>query len=200
MNANRHAAQSAATRATLLAIGRKLFSRRGFDAVAAEEIVREAGLTRGALYHNFDGKQGLFEAVHESLLREIGDHAEHAADEAIEAWDAVVAGCLALLDACAQADVQRIVLLDGPAVLGWERWREADARHGLGLLKNLLSDALEDGKLPPQPVDPLAHLLSGAINETVLWIARSPDPKRARREAGAALERVLEGIRKQSAD
>jgi AcrR family transcriptional regulator len=187
--------RSAATREKLISVARPLFAERGFDDVPAEEIVERAGLTRGALYHHFGGKAGLFDAVHEALHQDIGERIERAAGRAVGPWEALVAGCLAFLDACADPEVQRVVLLDAPVVLGWERWRAVDAAHGLGLLKAGLRDAMAAGELPAQPVDPLAHLLSGAMNEAGMWIARAANPKRARREADAALRAVLGAMR-----
>lgn len=187
--------RSAATRERLIAVARPLFAERGFDAVPAEEIVERAGLTRGALYHHFGGKEGLFAAVHEALHRDIGERIERAAARARGPWEALVAGCLAFLDACADPEVQRVALLDAPAVLGWERWRAVDAAHGLGLLKAGLQDAMAAGELAERPVDALAHLLSGAMNEAGMWIARAANPKRARREADAALRGVLGAMR-----
>ncbi len=187
--------RSAVTRETLAGIARPLFSERGFDAVSAEEIVERAGLTRGALYHHFGGKEGLFNAVHEALHREIAERIERAAEQAPGPWEALVAGCLAFLDACTDPEIQRIVLLDAPVVLGWEQWRTVDAAHGLGLLKGGLRDAMAAGELPKQPIDPLAHLLSGAMNEAGMWIARAANPKRARGEAAAALRMLLNAVR-----
>ena len=126
---------------------------------------------------------------------EIAERITRAAGAHDGVWEGLVAGCLAFLDACTDPEVQRIVLLDGPAVLGWERWREVDAAHGLGLLKEGLREVMAAGELAEQPVDPLAHLLSGAMNEAGMWIARAATPKRARRDAGAALRAMLESLR-----
>jgi len=191
----RHDERSGATRAALVAAARPLFAARGFEAVPAEEIVAVAGLTRGALYHHFGGKPGLFDAVHAELHAEVAGRIARAAEAAEDAWAALVAGCLAFLDACAEPEFQRVALLDAPAVLGWERWRAVDAAHGLGLLKQGLDETMQAGALAERPVDPLAHLLSGAMNEAGMWIARADAPARARREAGAALVALLEGLR-----
>ncbi|MGH7720231.1 MAG: TetR/AcrR family transcriptional regulator [Gemmatimonadaceae bacterium] len=187
--------RSTGTRSKLVHVGRALFAARGFDAVPAEEIVERAGLTRGALYHHFGGKVGLFEAVHETLHGEIAERITRACETAEGPWRELVAGCLAFLDACTDPEAQRIVLLDGPAVLGWERWREVDAAYSLGLLKEGLREVMAAGEIAEQPVDPLAHLLSGAMNEAGMWIARAAKPKSARREAGAALRAMLEALR-----
>jgi len=95
---------------------------------------------------------------------------------------------------CVDPPVRRVVLLDAPAVLGWEHWREVDARHGLGLLKDGLCEAMAQGALRDQPVDPIAHLLLGAMNEAAMWIARSPEPEMALRQVGESLNELLEGL------
>lgn len=190
-----NAERTRATRAKLVETGRALFAARGFGGVPAEEVVRAAGLTRGALYHHFGGKQGLFESVYEALQQEVAAGIERAAAEAPDPWSGLCAGCRAFLNACVDPEVQRIVLLDAPAVLGWERWREVDAAHGLGLLKEGLREAMAGGALAPQPLDPLAHLLLGAMNEAAMWIARSAEPHVALSQATTALDRVLEGLR-----
>jgi AcrR family transcriptional regulator len=184
-----------ATRARLIELGRASFARDGFGGTPAEELVRQAGLTRGALYHHFGGKEGLFLAVYQALQHEIAERIEAAANAAPDAWEALRGGCRAFLDACTDPDVQRIVLLDAPTVLGWERWRQVDAAEGVVLLLEGLREAIAAGALPDQPVEPLAHLLAGAMNEAAMWIARAPDPAAAHAAASAALDRLLNGLR-----
>ena len=191
----RQAERTRATRAKLLAVARARFGRDGFAAVPAEDLVREAGMTRGALYHQFGGKDGLFLAVYEDMQREIATRIDAAAATAPDAWEALRRGCRAFLDACVDPEVQRIVLLDAPAVLGWERWRAVDNAQGVALLAEGLRDAITAGALSAQPVEPLAHLLSGAMNEAGMWIARSPDPAAAHAQAVVALDRLLDGLR-----
>lgn len=195
---SKHDARTAATRAALVEVARPLFAERGFEAVPAEELVAAAGLTRGALYHHFGGKPGLFDAVHEQLHAEVAARIARAAGRVADPWEALVAGCEAFLDACTDAEFQRIALIDAPAVLGWERWRAVDAAHGMGLLRQGLEEAMEAGAIAPRTpaaLDALAHLLSGAMNEAGLWIARSPSSARARRAAGAELRTLLEALR-----
>lgn len=191
----RQSDRTAATRAVLLRVATIRFIERGFAGVAAEELAAEAHLTRGALYHHFGSKEGLFDAVHEALHEEIASHITRAAARARDPWDALVAGSIAFLDACADSRYQRVVLLDAPAVLGWERWREVDAAHGLGLLKTGLREAMTAGAIRRQPIDALAHLLSGAMNEAGMWIARADDPLRARRDATTALRTLMGALR-----
>lgn len=198
---SKHALRTEATKARLLDSARLLFTERGFSEVTAKELVQEAGLTRGALYHHFGGKgalggkEGLFAALYEEEQREIASKIREAAENEADPWSALRAGCHAFLDACVDPTVRQVILLDAPAVLGWEHWREVDARYGLGLLKEGLREAMEDGALRDRPVDPVAHLLLGAMNEVAMWIARSGKPGTALRQAGESLDDLLEGLR-----
>jgi AcrR family transcriptional regulator len=188
--------RSAATRATLVAAARPLFAAGGFGGVGTETIVRAAGVTRGALYHQFAGKTELFEAVYEAieedLARRLGERI--AAAGATDPIEVMTLGADAWLDACGEQEVQQIVLLDGPAVLGWERWREIGMRYGLGLVESLLTHAIEVGRIPPQPVPALAHVLVGALDEAGLYIARSEDQATASEEIRPVIARLVAGL------
>ena len=173
---------------------RALFARRGYAAVSIEEIVRRARVTRGALYHHFEDKADLFGAAFESVQRDLADQLVKAAMAQPDPAKHLAVGCHAFLDACTKPDVQRIVLLDGPAVLGWEAWHESDVNFGLGLLRRSIEAGIEGGTVRRQPVEPLSHLLLGALNGAGLEIARAGDPRRARREMGKALDRLLTGL------
>ncbi len=189
------AEQSEATRAALMATARRMFAERGYAAVGTEEIVRATGVTRGALYHHFAGKQDLFRAVYEELEQQIVDQiAATVAASATDPVQALHAGAEAFLDVCEDPAVQRIALVDAPSVLGWERWREIGMRYGLGLVQATVQAAVGTGQIDPQPVDPLAHLLLGAIDEGAMLIARADDDGRTRREVGAALARFIDAI------
>lgn len=190
--------RSVATRSALIAAARRLFAADGFAAVGTEAIVRAAGVTRGALYHQFADKTELFAAVVEDVEADVVEHlaAQVMADpEALgDPVSLLEQGIDAWLDAGAQPEVQRIVLLDAPGVLGWERWRATGLRYGLGLIEASLQGAVDAGTLPPQPVRPLAHLIVSAFDEAALYVARSPDPAGARAEMRAALRRLLAGL------
>jgi AcrR family transcriptional regulator len=188
--------RSAATRAALLAAARPLFSQRGYADVGTPEIVAAAGVTRGALYHQFDGKLALFEAVFEQVEQEVTERIGRvlADSGATDAVGALRAGAEAWLDACAEPDVQRIILLEAPAALGWERWRELGMRYGMGLVEGALTAAMAAREIPDQPVRPLAHVLIGALDEAALYVARAPDPQQARTEVGAVLDTLLAGL------
>ena len=188
-------AQAAATKSKLEAVARDLFARRGFEAVSAEELVAKADVTRGALYHHYDGKEGLFAAVVETVMREL--HAELARETAglSDPLLALERGIGVFLTACSDPSVRRILLVDAPAVLGWQKWREMDAKYGLGLVKQALFAAMEMGLLQRGDVEVLAHLLLGALTEAAMIIARSPNPSKARKTAERAVVSVIEGSR-----
>jgi AcrR family transcriptional regulator len=184
-----------ATRAALVASARALFAERGYAAVSIEEIVRRARVTRGALYHHFEDKADLFRAVFEAVQTDLAQRLRDAASAQPDVARHLEVGCHAFLDACTEPDVQRIVLLDGPAVLGWEAWHESDVNFGLELLQLSIQAAIEGGTVEKQPVAPLSHMLLGALNGSGLEIARARDPARARREMRKALDRLLAGLR-----
>jgi AcrR family transcriptional regulator len=190
------AERSGATRAALIAAARPLFAERGYAEVGTEEIVRAAGVTRGALYHHFDGKRELFEAVYVQIEVELTEQIASGALRAgaAEPLEAMRAGAEMFLDACTVPEVQRIALLDGPAVLGWDRWREIGAEHGLGLIEATLQAAIDSGAVAEQPVRPLAHVLMGALDEAAMLVARAEDPAAARAEVGGTLDTLLSGL------
>jgi AcrR family transcriptional regulator len=193
------AQQSEATRAALLGAARGLFAQRGYTAVATEEIVQAAGVTRGALYHHFAGKLELFEAVYEDVERELVERiAQAAMSGASDPLAALHAGAQAFLDACEDPAVQRIALVDAPSVLGWERWREIGMRYGFGLVQATLAAAIEAGQVDQAPVGPLAHLLLGAIDEGAMLIARADDGGETREAVGASVTRFLDALRSTS--
>jgi len=183
-----------ATRAQLLHAGRRLFAAVGYDDVAAEQIVAEAGVTRGALYHHFDGKAGLFEAVFVEIEREL--IAQFPIEDLTggDALGTLRAGIGRFLDLTLEAGVQRITLIDGPAVLGWSRWQEIEAEHGLGLIRAGLDAAVDAGQIRRLPTADLANALLGALIETALAVARADDRKAARRRGEQVLVALLDGL------
>jgi AcrR family transcriptional regulator len=194
----RKAEQSEATRGALVAAGRELFSERGYAAVGTEEIVSQAKVTRGALYHHFDGKRELFRAVHEQIEEEIvaSIGAQMAGIEDI--FELLRTGVAAYLDMCTKPEITQVTLLDAPSVLGWKEWRAIDTRFSLGLVTAALQGGMETGAFKPQPVLPLAHLLIAALGEAGLIIASAEDPAKARAEVEPALLALLEGLRASS--
>lgn len=190
------------TRAALVAAARRLFAAEGFANVGTEAIVEAAGVTRGALYHHFADKTELFAAVLQAVEADV----MAAIDSAVSAKAADVGGAnpdstdvLALmrlgsaawLDACGKAEVQQIALSDAPSVLGWQKWREIGAAHGLGLIESLLAAGVSTGQIPEQPIRPLAHVVLAAVDEAALYISESDDPETARREMDGVLETLI---------
>ena len=192
MTVNRQAARSASTRAKLIRAARTLFARHGYAAVGTEQIVRRAGVTRGALYHQFPGKEDLFLAVYEQVEEELTRRIGESLGEVTSPFEAIRGGIRVFLEACRTPEVQRIVLIDGPSVLGWERWREVADRNGLGLMEAVIAAAVQAGEIAPIAVKPLAHLLMGAIDEAALLVVRDPDDTET---VAATLERMLDGLR-----
>jgi AcrR family transcriptional regulator len=200
----KQADRSHATRAALLASGRALFAERGFAGTAREEIVERAGVTRGALHHHFGTKQDLFAAVFEELEAELAARIAAAAMAGAEPRDQLRRGCHEFLDAALDPAVQRIVLLDAPAVLGWAAWRDVDARYGLGLVTEGLRAVFAAGPAGPgrhkqssggpHAVEPLGHLLLAALNEAAMLVAGAPDPAIARAEVGAIVDQLLDSL------
>ena len=184
--------RTAQTRAALITAARCLFGAEGFAEVSAERVTREAGMTRGALYHQFADKADLFAAVLDQVEAEI---AQRVAD-AVAGFDPadttgmLLAGADAWLDASTEPDLQRIVLLDGPSVLGWDGWREICLRHTVGLIAALLQDGIDRGSLAPQPVQALTHVLVGAVDEAALYIAQADDGPAARADMDLVLRRL----------
>jgi len=196
VNPRSQSARSAVTRAALVKAGRDLFARRGFAGVGTETIVRAAGVTRGALYHQFADKTELFaavyEAIEEDLARRLGEQIATAGTT--DPIEVMTLGANAWLDACTEPEVQQIVLLDGPAVLGWQRWREIGMRYGLGLVESLLAHAIEVGRIPQQPVSALAHVLMGALDEAALYVARAEDQGRGSNEMREVITRLIASL------
>jgi AcrR family transcriptional regulator len=187
--------QSRATQERLLAAARALFSERGFAGTATEDLVAQAGVTRGALYHQYVDKRDLFRAVFEDVERQLGQRIATAAATETSPWEMIRAGARALLEASLEPAVRRIVLTDGPSVLGWEEWRRIDSRFAYGMVRTALEANIEAGNLPSQPIEPLAHLIIGALNEAGLAVAASRVPEATRDEFLSTLDGVLDALR-----
>lgn len=186
--------QRAETTAALVAAARELFADKGYAQVSLAEIVDAAGVTKGALYHYFDGKDALFQAVLEEIHAEVADRIEQATD-GLDSWQQLVVGCRTFLTASAEPHRQQIMLIDAPSVLGWGTWRRLDASTSMQHLIDVLTRLVDGGEIPQQPVVPLAHLLSGAMNEAALWLAGSDHPRRDLKQTLTALTGLLESLR-----
>ncbi|HEY3870757.1 MAG TPA: TetR/AcrR family transcriptional regulator [Actinocrinis sp.] len=194
----RRAEHASDTRTALLGAARKLFAAEGYDGTGTEQIVAAARVTRGALYHHFRDKADLFRAVMDEAAgdvarRLIGYQLDAASESAL---DDVRSGVSAFLDVCVGGDFQRIVLIDGPRVLGEDAWDQLAERYGRSLLEEWLGRAVADGEIEPVPVRSLARLLIAMLIEAGLAIARAGDPVRERADFGATLDRLLDGLRR----
>jgi AcrR family transcriptional regulator len=191
------AQRRAATRRALLDAARSMFAETGYHGTAAEEIVRRAGVTRGALYHHYEDKKDLFRAVVDEMEGEIDEEIEAAERARPDLPGAVMAGYRAFVDAVLDPEMRRTFFLDGPSVLGWE-WREIDARHAVGKIEEGLEALIAEGFVEPQPVGPLARLINGTLLEAAFFVAASEDPELARDEVWGAMERLVGGLMRRS--
>lgn len=197
VNGRTQAERTAATRRALQTAARELFAKHGFGGVGTQQIVDAAGVSRGALYHQFGDKTGLFTAVFDDVEREvIGQIVEAMAGaDPDDPLGALMIGFEDITARMADPSINRIVLIDAPAVLGWEEWRARGEQYGFAAIEAALSRAVELGQLPPQPVRPLAHLILGAIDELALYISRADDPELARRQSRAVIEQLVTALR-----
>ncbi|MBV8179060.1 MAG: TetR family transcriptional regulator [Mycobacterium sp.] len=190
------AERAAETRDALITAARPLFAAQGFAEVALETIVRAAGVTRGALYHHFADKTELFAAVFEQVEAEVAARMGEAiaASNQTDPVEVMRLGADFWLDACSDPEVQRIVLVDAPAVLGWTRWTEIGDRYNTGMVRALLANAVETGRIPPQQIEATALTMLGAMREATLYVARAEDHDQARQEAGAVMNRLIRAL------
>jgi len=190
------AERAAETREALIEAARPLFAAQGFADVALETIVRAAGVTRGALYHHFADKTELFAAVFEQVEGEVAARMGEAiaASNQTDPVEVMRLGADFWLDACSDPEVQRIVLVDAPAVLGWLRWTEIGDRYNTGMVRALLTNAVETGRIPPQPIEATVMTILGAMREATLYVARAEDHDQARRDAGEVMNRLIQAL------
>lgn len=182
------------TREHLLAVATKLFSERGYDDTSVEVILEASGVSRGSLYHHFDSKEAIFDAVLDQVEADVASKLAAAARDAHDAADAVLLGCQAFLRLARTPTVRQIVLLDAPAVVGWDRWREIDARHAFGLLRAGVEGASGTSNLGRDLIDPLAHVILAALLELALVVARSEHPRAALEQADKTIATLVERI------
>jgi AcrR family transcriptional regulator len=186
--------QGATTRNALLEAARALFGNHGYTSTSIDEVVARAGVTKGAMYHHFDGKEDLFAAVYDQIQHEVSDRVVAEFLEP-DPWEALLVGSNLWVDAHLDPAVRRIVLRDARAVLGWDTVREVEARFGAVPLRGVLRRAIRKGIIDAQPLRPLALMLMGALSEACLYIADSDDPGVARLEVRDLILRLLMGLR-----
>jgi AcrR family transcriptional regulator len=193
------AEQSDATRRALVAAARALFAEHGFADTSTEAVVQAAGVTRGALYHHFRDKTALFQAVYKDLEQELLANVARSVEGLGDPLTVLRQGAELYLDVCLDPAFMRVVLLDGPSVLGWEAWREIDQAYALGMVKHTLEMAIAAGAIADVPAGPLAHTVLGALTEGSLYLANAPDKDVARVEVGKAIGALIDGLAAQPA-
>lgn len=181
------AADAARTAERVLAHAVDLFGERGHAAVSLDDVARAAGVTRGAVYHHYGSKDGLFRAAAERLQGSVAQMVAETAEREADPARQLRAGCHAFLDAITSPPHLRILLIDAPAVIGWAEWRRMDAENSETHLRDALAQVGVDAEL----VDAVTALLSGAMNEAAVWIAHADDPVAASRRAHRALDALL---------
>jgi AcrR family transcriptional regulator len=191
---SRQAEHSADTRRALIDAARRLFSRQGYSATSLDELCQRARVTKGALYHHFRNKEDLFVVVLEQVEGEFVEAGANAAGSGGKVWDNLRASARAFLDACTQPDARRIVL-EAPAVLGWQRCRQIESEHVVGRMRGALEQAVTEGSLHSEHPGVLAQLLVALFNEASMIVAGAPDPKAARRAVSRELDAVISGLR-----
>ncbi len=191
---DRRAERGEATRRHLVETATRLFAERGYEATPIELVLGEAGVSRGALYHHFASKEALFEAALDVTQAGVAAAVRDAAGRADGPLGALRAGCATWLALARDPAVRRIVLLDAPGVVGWERWREIDERHSLGAVRASLRALANEGRLPRALVDVHAHVLLAGLTEVALLIARADDPEVATERGEAVVASLLSGL------
>ena len=187
--------RSDATIKALVEAARELFARDGYEATLLDEVARSAGVTKGALYHHFGGKRELFRAVFEAEERRLMRITAHVSAKAADVWKGFYDGCRAYLEAVLDPAVQRITLIDAPAVLGSETVREIEERYALSLIRNGLKIAIDAGIIGRRNVEPLASMLNGAMCEAGMMIARSDDPQTTQKQVLREMKALMDSLR-----
>ena len=183
-----------ATRARLVEVAGELFGERGYDETPIEEVLERTGVSKGALYHHFSSKEALFEAVYRTGEQMCMEEIAKAALKETEPLAMLRAGCQMWLDMVMDPHIHQIALIDGPAVLGWRRWREIDEEYAFGLTKHAMQQAADAGAIRSENVDMTAHLALAMLGEAAMLIAQADDKKTARKEAGDAVDRMIAAL------
>ena len=190
------AERTAATRAALINAARDLFAEHGYAGVGTQAIVDGAGVTRGALYHQFGDKRGLFEAVFDAVEEETIGGAARAVLEAgdLDPVETMLLAVDTYMAAIAAPGITRITMIDAPAVLGWDGWRARGEKYGLAVIEALVADAIGKGHMAPQPTRPLAHVILGMLDESALYITRADEPDTALAEIRAVIAQFVRSL------
>lgn len=192
----RNKAETEETIRKLIEVARTHFTEHGYANTALETIVQEVKLTRGAVYHHFRGKKELFRAVLDDVQQEVASRLEREASTSEDVWQQLYLGCRAFVMAAVEERNRRIMLIDGPSILGWEEWRGMDQKHSMRLLRDQLGLMQEQGFFRNIPLDALTYFISGGLNETALWLANKPEQPDALDECMKVLSNILDGLKR----
>jgi AcrR family transcriptional regulator len=187
-------AQGRATRGQLIEVATSLFADRGYEGTSIEAVLSAAGVSRGALYHHFAGKEALFTAVLEAVSDRVTAEVTEAIRDCTDPVDALRTGAMAWIDLAGDPVIQRVMLVDAPSVLGWEQWRAMDEGRTLGAMRVMLQAASDAGRLPQELVVPFSHMILAALDEAALVVARAPDSGAAAAEGRQAVEGFLDRL------
>ncbi len=186
--------RGAATRERLVSSARTLFGERGYEATSIDAVLESSSVARGALYHHFQSKAELFDAVLAEVLIEIATQTEAQAQTGATPLERLRAGSHAWLRMALDPAIQRIALLDPTTAVGWARWREQDERHSLGGLRASMLAFAEEGYIPPGEAELFAHVLLAALNEAALFVANAADQPAAADTARATIDTLLDRL------
>jgi AcrR family transcriptional regulator len=190
----KRAAQGRATRGQLIEVATRLFAEHGYEGTSIEAVLSAAGVSRGALYHHFAGKEALFEAVVSAVSDQVTVELTEAVLGCVDPLDAMRTAAIAWIGLAADPVIQRVVLVDAPSVLGWDRWRAMDDGRTLGAMRAMLQAISDSGRLPAELVGPFSHMILAALDEIVLVIARAPDSTAAVAEGRMAVQALLDRL------
>lgn len=194
MSVNKRVEQGRATRAALIDVATELFATNGYDATAIPAVLDAAGVSRGALYHHFESKEALFEAVLKAVEAQAMVKVTRAAGAATDPLDGLRRGCAAYLAMCRDPIVRQISLIDAPSVVGWQRWREIDEQHAFGLVKSAIAAIAADGRVQAELVDVMAHMVLAALLEVALLVAGADEGRLAIRRGQDAIDELLTAL------
>jgi AcrR family transcriptional regulator len=193
-DAGKRVAQGRATRGQLIEVATGLFAAHGYEGTSIEAVLTAAGVSRGALYHHFAGKEALFAAVLGAVSERITAQITEVVSGCTDPVDAVRTGALGWIDLAGDPVIQQIMLVDAPSVLGWEQWRAMDEGRTVGAMQAMLQAVSDTGRLPGELVVPFAHMILAALDEAAMVVARAADTQLAAAEERKAVEEFLDRL------
>ena len=188
--------RTAASLAKMMAAARPLFRTQGYAQTSVDDITRAAGLTKGAFYHHFADKKAIFHAVFEEGERQLQADIKAACAQ-LDPWSMLRSGCLAFLDLTLEPGTQRLLLREGPSVLGWDAWRDICTHYSLGMISGAIRAAMKAGQLGERPAEPLAAAIYGALTESARYMAQLDEPAAALPAVRDEILLMLEALRGQ---